>query len=247
MPQSKQSDFWRPQVLGTTPSTQDMVRNMADAGEPEGLAIQSLQQTGGRGRHGNTWVSPMGNLYVSALLRPKCTPTKAAQLAFVAALALSDAMDDVMEEGHTKTLKWPNDILINGKKVSGILLESALQGKLVDYVIIGTGVNIFAPPEGAIGLDTVKKDRVFVNVFRDVYLAKLLTRYGEWQDKGFASVREAWLNQAHGLGQDMTIRLPEISYHGVFKGVDDNGSLLAEVDGQIRVFTAGEVHFGVNE
>lgn len=239
------SNFWRPQVLGTTPSTQDMVKNMADAGEPEGLAIQSLQQTGGRGRHGNTWTSPMGNLYVSALLRPNCTPTKAAQLAFVAAVALSDAMDEVIEDGHAKTLKWPNDILVNGQKISGILLESALKDKVVDYVVIGTGVNIFAPPEGAIGLDSIKKNPVFVNIFRDMYLSKLLTRYNEWKDKGFASIREAWLKQAHGLGQDMTIRLPEISYNGVFKGIDDNGSLLAEIDGQSRVFTAGEVHFGV--
>lgn len=218
---------------------------MADAGEPEGLAIQSLQQTGGRGRHGNTWTSPMGNLYVSALLRPNCTPTKAAQLAFVAAVALSDAIDDVIEDGHVKTLKWPNDILVNGQKISGILLESALKERVVDYVVIGTGVNIFAPPEGAIGLNNIKKNPVFVNIFRDMYLSKLLTRYDEWKDKGFASIREAWLKQAHGLGQDMTIRLPEISYHGVFKGIDENGSLLAEIDGQSRVFTAGEVHFGV--
>jgi BirA family biotin operon repressor/biotin-[acetyl-CoA-carboxylase] ligase len=245
MSQTQQSDFWRPQILGTTPSTQDMVKNMADACEPEGLAIQSLQQTRGRGRHGNTWVSPMGNLYLSALLRPNCTPTKAAQLAFVAAVALSDAMDEVIDEDHVKTLKWPNDILIDGKKVSGILLESSLKDKVVDYVVIGTGVNIFAPPEGSIGLDSVKRGPVFVNLFRDVYLSKLLSRYSEWKDKGFASIRDAWLKQAHGLGQDMTIRLPEISYHGVFKGIDDNGSLLAEIDGQPRIFTAGEVHFGV--
>lgn len=246
MLQPPRSDFWRPQVLGSTSSTQDMVRSMADAGEAEGVAIQSLQQTGGRGRHGNTWTSPMGNLYVSVLLRPNCTPTKAAQLAFVAAVALSDAMDDVMKEGHVKTLKWPNDILINGKKVSGILLESALKEKIVDYVIIGTGVNIFAPPEGAIGLDAVKKAPVFVNVFRDLYLSRLQTHYESWKDKGFASIRDAWLKQAHGIGMDMTIRLPEISYQGTFKGIDENGSLLAEVDGQSRVFTAGEVHFGAN-
>lgn len=240
------ADFWRVQVLGTTPSTQDLVKGLADTGEMEGLAIQSLQQTGGRGRHGNQWTSPMGNLYLSCLLRPNCTPTKAAQLAFVAAIALSEALDAVIDPSHTKTLKWPNDILIDGKKISGILLESALIGKQVDYVVIGTGVNIFAAPEGAIGIDAIKRVPVFVNLFRDVYLAKLLAHYRAWQDKGFASVREAWLKQAHGLGSDMTIRLPEISYHGVFRGIDDNGSLLADVDGQSRIFTAGEVHFGVN-
>lgn len=241
------SDLWRVQVLGAVSSTQDMVRGLAETGEPEFLAIQSLQQSGGRGRHGNSWTSPMGNLYLSVLLRPRCSAGKAGQMAFVAALALSDAMDKVVDTAaHRKTLKWPNDILIDGKKVSGILLESSITDKgAVDYLIIGTGVNIFAAPEGAIGLDAVKSQAIFVNKFRDLYLAKLAVRYAEWKDKGFASMREAWLNLAHGVGQNMTIRLPEITYRGIFKGIDDHGALMAEIDGEPRTFTAGEVHFGV--
>ncbi len=237
--------FWRVQVLGTTPSTQDVVSGLADTGEPEGLAVQALQQTKGRGRHGNTWSAPMGNLYISKLLRPTCRADKAGQLAFVTAVALSDAMGEVMEEGHVKTLKWPNDILIDGKKTSGILLESKLDkhGR-IDYIVVGTGVNIFAPPEGKIGLDSVKKERLAVNTFRDLFLDKLHTRYMSWQDEGFGQIREDWLKQAHGLGQDMSIRLPEIAYRGVFEGIDENGTLIATVDGQRRAFTAGEVHFG---
>lgn len=239
--------FWRVQVLGTTPSTQDVARGLAETGEPEGLVIQSLQQTKGRGRHGNDWVSPMGNLYCSVLLRPSCRADKAAQIAFVVALALSAAMGDVVEEGHTKTLKWPNDILIDGRKISGILLETKLDNHgRVDYLIIGTGVNIFAPPEGAEGLDRIKKERLAVNTFRDLYLQKLQAHYKEWQDKGFAPVREAWLKQAHGLGETMTIRLPEASFAGTFDGIDDNGALIASVNGETRIFTAGDVHFGVN-
>lgn len=240
-------DFWRVQVLGTAPSTQDIVRGLAETGEPEGLAVQSLQQTKGRGRHGNDWTSPMGNLYVSTLLRPLCRADKAAQMAFVVALALSDALDEAMEDGHVKTLKWPNDILIDGKKISGILLETKLDSHgRVDYLIIGTGVNIFAPPEGSEGLDRIKKERVAVNTFRDLYLQKLRERYISWQDKGFAPVREAWLKQAHGIGKAMKIRLPETSYEGTFDGVDENGALIAIVDGERRIFTAGDVHFGVN-
>ncbi len=239
-------NFWRVQVIGTTPSTQDTVRNLADAGEPEGLAIQALQQTKGRGRHGNDWASPMGNLYVSLLLRPSCKADKAGQMAFVVALALSEAMDEVIGPSHKKTLKWPNDILIDGSKISGILLETKLdKSDRVDYLIIGTGVNMFAPPEGAVGLDQIKKEPVFVNKFRDLYLQKLLHHYTLWQNKGFAPVREAWLKQAHGLGQNMKIRLPEITYEGVFAGIDENGALLAQIDGTQRSFTAGEVHFGV--
>ncbi len=245
-PFSMADAFWRVQVLGTTPSTQDVVRGLAETGEPEGVAVQALQQSGGRGRHGNVWTSPMGNLYISKLLRPSCRADKAAQMAFVAAVALSDAIDEVMEKGHVKTLKWPNDVLIDGKKISGILLESKLDthGR-VDYLIIGTGVNIFAAPEGAISMDEIKSDRIFVNGIRDLYLEKLYIRYQEWQENGFAPLREAWLKQAHGVNEPMRIRLPETTYHGIFRGVDENGVLIAEVDGQMRTFTAGEVHFGV--
>jgi BirA family transcriptional regulator, biotin operon repressor / biotin---[acetyl-CoA-carboxylase] ligase len=221
MPADNTKNFWRVQVLGTAPSTQDIVRGLAETGEAEGLAVQALQQTKGRGRHGNAWTSPMGNLYLSVLLRPSCKADKAGQMAFVVALALSDAMDAVMEDGHAKTLKWPNDILIDGKKVSGILLESAVDkhGR-VDYLIIGTGVNIFAAPEGAIGLDSLKKDRIAINTFRDLYLEKLRARSISWQDEGFGQIRAEWLKQAHGIGQEMTIRLPEITYRGVFEGID---------------------------
>ena len=239
------TDFWRVQVLGTTPSTQDVVRGLADNGEPEGLAIQALQQTKGRGRHGNLWSSPMGNLYISLLLRPLCRADKAAQMAFVAALALSETIQLCMEDGHTKTLKWPNDVLVDGQKISGILLETKLDAHgRVDYLIIGTGLNIFAPPEGAVGLDSIKKDRLAVNTVRDIYLSNLLTCYKEWQEHGFAPIRDAWLKQAHGIGQPMRIRLPEMTYEGIFKGVDENGTLLADVNGEIKKFTAGDVHFG---
>lgn len=238
--------FWRVQVLGTTPSTQDIVTGLAETGEPEGLAVQSLQQTKGRGRHGNQWSSPMGNLYLSVLLRPPCKADKVGQMAFVVANALSAAMDEVIEPSHAKTLKWPNDILIDGRKISGILLENKLDkhGR-VDYLIVGVGVNIFAPPEGAASLDQIKKAPVFVNKFRDIFLQYLHDLYMAWQDKGFAPVREAWLKQAHGLDMPMKIRLPEITYEGVFRGIDETGALIADVDGARRTFTAGEVHFGV--
>src|SRR5690606_14246362 len=110
---------WRITVAGQVPSTQDLVKAAGAGGEPEGFAVQALQQTGGRGRHGNQWVSPMGNLYISTLLRPVCKAGEAGQVAFVAGLALSKAMDEFIDAAaHAKTLKWPNDVLIDGKKVS---------------------------------------------------------------------------------------------------------------------------------
>lgn len=237
---------WNVTVVGTAESTQGLVRRAAQAGEDEGYAVQALQQTRGRGRHGNEWDSPIGNLYLSALLRPGCTPTEAGQLAFVVALALSSAIGAYLDpDKNRKTLKWPNDILIDGAKLSGILLESNLDaGGQVDWLIIGTGVNIFAPPEGRAGLDMLKIKPIFVNKFRDEYLAALGATYALWQEKGFAPIREEWLQQAHGLGQPLTVRLPETSFAGLFDGIDDKGSLLLNVDGAVRTFTAGEVHFG---
>lgn len=237
---------WNVTVVGTAESTQDLVRRAASDGAAEGYAVQALQQTRGRGRHGNEWDSPMGNLYVSALLRPKNAPGDMGQMGFVVALALSAAMDAYIDPAkHAKTLKWPNDILIDNLKISGILLESAVAaGGAMDWLIVGTGVNIFAPPEGRIGLDNIKTKPVFVNVFRDEYLEKLGHYYDLWQEKGFAPIREEWLQQAHGLGRPLKVRLPEVTYAGNFEGINETGALLLRADGAVKTFTAGDVHFG---
>lgn len=235
---------WRITVTGQVPSTQDLVRVAAEGGEPEGFVVQALQQTGGRGRHGNVWASPMGNLYMSLLLRPDCAAGEAGQVAFIVALALSKAMDEFMNtDNHTKTLKWPNDILIDGKKVSGILLESEINDGHCDYLVVGIGVNILAYPEDRIGLDAVKKKPVPIHPFRDRVLAHLSDYMEGWRAHGFSPIREEWMKQAHGLDKPMTIRLPEVSYPGILKGIDEHGGLIAEIDGQIKRFTSGDVHF----
>lgn len=234
---------WRVTVTGQVPSTQDLVRTAAEGGEPEGFAVQALMQTGGRGRHGNQWVSPMGNLYISVLLRPECKAADAGQVAFVVALALSKAMDEFIDPAHVKTLKWPNDILIDGKKVSGILLESAIEEARCDYLIIGMGINILSAPEGRIGLDAVKKKPVPIHPFRDRVLAHLSDYMDAWRAHGFGPIRDEWMAQAHGVSAPMTIRLPEVTYEGIFKGIGPDGGLEAEINGEIKRFTSGEVHF----
>lgn len=235
---------WRITVAGQVPSTQDLVRVAAEGGEPEGFVVQALQQTGGRGRHGNQWASPMGNLYMSLLLRPDCSAGEAGQVAFIVAIALSKAMDEFMDtDAHAKTLKWPNDILIDGKKVSGILLESEITNSHCDYLVIGVGVNILAYPEDRIGLDAVKKKPVPIHPFRDRVLAHLSDYMDVWRTQGFSAIRDEWLKQAHGLNAPMSIRLPEVTYQGIFKGLDEQGGLMAEIDGQIKRFTSGDVHF----
>lgn len=239
---------WRVEVIGNTPSTQDIVQERALIGDPEGYVLQALQQEDARGRHGNKWSAPLGNLYMSILLRPDCGLNNAGQLSFVVAVALSKALDPYIDpKKHTKTLKWPNDVYIDGLKLSGILLESNLdnQGGL-ESIVLGIGVNIFAAPELAISLQDAAQKPVYINVFRDELLAHLGAVYTQWQAEGFVAIRDAWLEEAHGLDAPITARLPNATIKGSFRGIDDDGALKLEDDkGEIHIIRAGDVHFGV--
>ncbi|MCB1538426.1 MAG: biotin--[acetyl-CoA-carboxylase] ligase [Rhodospirillales bacterium] len=223
----------------------DTVRALAEAGAPEGTMVQAGIQTAGRGRMGNTWTSPPGNLYLTTLLRPQAPLRAVAQLSFVAALALADAIDGC-GAAHL-TLKWPNDVLVGGRKIAGILLEvQGGRGELPpDFLLIGTGVNIdVAPPEGAQVNDgnTMRRDAAFV---RDSYFERLSHWYAAWQEQGFAPVRAAWMARAHGLGGPITARLGEGSVQGVFDGIDGQGGLiLRRGDGVAQIVSGGAVHFG---
>ena len=136
-------DGWTLVALESVGSTNDEGIRLADAGAPEGTVVWAREQSGGRGRRGRNWASSVGNLYSSTVLRPACAAQRAAELGFVAALAVGD----LVPADRTVRLKWPNDVLVDGGKVAGILLESAIgQGGLVDHVVAGIGVNVtFAP------------------------------------------------------------------------------------------------------
>ncbi|MBN8521315.1 MAG: biotin--[acetyl-CoA-carboxylase] ligase [Alphaproteobacteria bacterium] len=237
---------WHISVLASAESTQDVLKQRAAQGAPEGTAIQALMQTSGRGRHGNSWDSPMGNLYLSVLFRPHTPPDQTAQMAFVTALALSRAMDEYLDVQtiHAKKLKWPNDILINGLKVSGILLETALGDGEVTELYVGMGVNILAPPDGRAGLHALANKPIYVNVFRDRVLFHLGDLYECWVKEGFAPIRASWLAQAYGMGQEITVRLPEVTLTGIFQGLDDQGFLQLAQGDKVNIIRSGDVHFG---
>lgn len=238
---------WKIETFAVLPSTQDEAKTRAlDEAADEGLVVQALTQTAGRGRQGNEWTSPMGNLFMSVLLRPLCTADLAGQISFVVALAVSAAMDEVIVPGHHKTLKWPNDILIDGKKAAGILLESELSPKgLVGHLIIGMGVNILSAPEGRVSLKEVSGDnRLAVHPFRDRILHHLAHYYGVWKAEGFGPIRAAWLAQAHGRGQALTARTPQLEEKGIFEDIDEAGGLILGLsDHKQIVIRAGEIYF----
>lgn len=227
-------------TYASLPSTQDYVKELAEEGLPEGIVVQSLEQRKGRGRHGREWVSPIGNLYMSILLRPGRPVSDVGQISFVAAVALSSAMDEVLEKGHSKTLKWPNDILIDGKKVSGILIE-----KEGDAYVLGTGVNILSAPEGAISLKEVSGgNRLAIHPFRDMVLEKLRHYYGLWLAEGFGPIRQQWLAQAHGLNGKLAVQAGESKVEGIFRDLDEKGFLVIEQpDGKTLEVNSGEVYF----
>ncbi len=242
------SGFWSVTTLETVGSTNDEATALAEAGAREGTVIRALRQEAGRGRRGRGWTSPPGNVYSSAILRPRTRPDLAAQLSFVAALAVADVAVAVLPPGAPVTLKGPNDVLVDGAKISGILLESILGADgNVAHVIVGTGINVAsAPPAAATGYGatclaeqgvTVSAEEVFV-----AYLDALERWYGVWTRGGFAPVGAAWTARAAWIGREITVRLGEDALTGRNEGVDNAGALLLRLpDGSVRRITAGEV------
>jgi BirA family transcriptional regulator, biotin operon repressor / biotin---[acetyl-CoA-carboxylase] ligase len=232
-------------VHETIGSTNDEAKHLARAGAPEGLIVVARQQTAGRGRRGRQWVSPPGNLYSSTLLRPHCRAAVAAQLGFVAALGVVGAVEE-LAPGMELRCKWPNDVLANGKKISGILLETEMAtGDTPDFVVLGVGVNLVSSPrdtsypatslaeEGAAAISPATMIAAFARHFAG-WLAI-------WSDAGFAPIREAWLGRAIGVGGPVRVRLERDTLDGSFLDLDDDGALLLGMATGSRRITAGEI------
>lgn len=237
---------WDLRVFDTLDSTNEEVHRQAEAGAPEGFAARARQQTAGRGRRGRAWASPPGNLFLSLLLRPKATPAQAATLSFLTCVALGEAIDLAGVPASDVTNKWPNDLLVGGAKIAGILLESRTRpDAALDWVTVGVGVNLASHPDDTLYPVTSLKAQGS-DVGPEDFAGWLLARYGywynRWQAEGFAPVRAAWLARAQGLGQPVVVRLPDRELHGRFAALDDSGALLLELpDGRVQTVTAGDV------
>jgi BirA family transcriptional regulator, biotin operon repressor / biotin---[acetyl-CoA-carboxylase] ligase len=210
---------------------------LARSGTAEGLWLRAERQTGGKGRQGRAWASPEGNLYISTLVRVRLGEPSPATLALSAAVALDDT---ARVFGLEPLLKWPNDLLIDGAKLSGILLERA-----DDAVVIGFGVNLAHHPEDlgraatSFAAHGVAPDPgVFAETLAETF-ARWLSR---WRD-GIAPVRDRWLARAHPKGTALTARLADgTAVDGLFDGLDPQGALILRLaDGSARVIHAGDV------
>ena len=231
-------------------STNEQARRLATDGAPDGTVVWAKSQTAGRGRQGRQWHSPEGNLYCSIIIRPEMPAANAAQFSFVTALALGEGVSDLLPDGIEMRYKWPNDLLLDGRKAAGILLESsgAANGRL-DWLVVGTGLNIETFPQISGGYRATSLRAVGARVLAlpDI-LARFIVEFAHWrarwQNEGLAVVREAWLERAAQLGEDITVRLPGGEMSGRFSGLDEGGALLLEMDdGTRRTITAGDVFF----
>ncbi|WP_248308071.1 biotin--[acetyl-CoA-carboxylase] ligase [Bosea sp. AS-1] len=229
-------------------STMEEARRALDQGEPGKLWIVARSQNAGRGRHGRQWGSPAGNLYASLLLTDPCEPALAPQLGFVAGLALHDAAAKLLGPAAAKLkLKWPNDLLLGGAKMSGLLLEGESRAGRLN-VILGCGVNIASCPS-----DTPYPATYLKALAPEASVEALLTalsdawakRFAIWSEPGgFGPIRAAWLERAAFLGETITIRLPEGPLQGRFAGLDPTGRLELEAETGRRLIDAGDLFFG---
>lgn len=227
-------------------STNDEAMRLATLGDAGKLWIVAGEQTGGRGRHGRVWTSPPGNLYASLLLIDPAPVESCAQLGFVAGVALARAARALGGGDERLTLKWPNDLLFNGAKLSGLLLESTrlADGRLV--CIIGCGVNCQSSPPGlayptshlAAALDrAIDRFEVFLELSTN--MAQCLEI---WQSgAGFATIRASWLALCHGLGRQVRAKLAHQEITGIFRTIDATGRLLLETQAGTVAIEAGDI------
>lgn len=237
-------------TLEAVDSTNAEARRLAAEGEekaPDGTLVWAKEQTDGRGRRGRKWHSPPGNLYCSLIMRPDVALAKAAELSFVAGLAVFDALGSVGEPGHRVHLKWPNDVLLNDRKVAGLLLETETGGgEIPDWVILGLGVNVGVfPGETDFPATSFRAEQWPATVVDclESFCRHFMLWSSKWLDEGFDPIRKNWLRRCHGLGEEIEVHLDNETLRGVFTDLDEDGALvLKTADGERRI-TAGDVFF----
>jgi BirA family biotin operon repressor/biotin-[acetyl-CoA-carboxylase] ligase len=228
-------------------STNDVARQLADEGAAHGEVVVAEAQSAGRGRRGRTWSSPPGkNLYLSVVLRPELPPARAPELTLLASVALCEA---ARRAGVAASIKWPNDLLVRGRKLAGILTEMAAEQDQVQWVVLGAGVNVNARAEDfpAELRDTVTSLALERRepVPRALFAAAVLSGLEEWLDRhaeeGFEPIRAAWREMSDTLGHEVRVRTGDADLTGVAEDVDATGALLVRTGSGVERVLAGDV------
>lgn len=229
-------------------STNALARELAEAGAPDGLVVVAETQRAGRGRLGRAWSSPAGGIWFSLLLRPRLLPSAAAMLTLGAAVAAAEATEAVA--GITCGIKWPNDLLVNGRKVAGILTEMSAELDQLNYIVLGVGLNAnFAAallPDGLLVRATTLMEEKGEKISRAAWLGAFLNRCEHWRRLLETGARQrlisAWRSRSVTLGQSVTVTTPAARFSGRAVDIDSDGALVVETEDGARVrVAAGDV------
>ncbi len=237
---------WRLERYATLPSTSDLCTTRATAGESAGLAVLAETQTTGRGSRGRQWLAPPGNLNLSVLLRPNLPAAEAGVFSLLAGLAVAEALQTFLP-ATAPTLKWPNDVLLGGAKLAGILIDAAPGARLLDWLVIGIGVNLLHTPDIA-GRATTTLATHGAAITADDAATAILASLTAWlkilAESGPAPILEAWLARAHPLGTPLTIRTAQNTTTGTFAGLSPAGELLLAQNNHTARINTGDVLLG---
>jgi BirA family biotin operon repressor/biotin-[acetyl-CoA-carboxylase] ligase len=229
--------------LTSTSSTMDVARTEAESGAQEGTVVLAEEQTAGRGRFGRAWVSPAGkNIYATIVLHP--TVDRLQQLGIVMPLAVCLAIEETAR--LVPQIKWPNDVLLSGRKVGGILIEAEFSGSDLKYALLGPGVNVnfdIDPESEIAGIATSIKHELGAETSREGVLATLLNHLEAlYTSPNPRAVHAAWKSRLETLGRAVTLTFHGETHTGHADDVDDSGNLILRLpDGSHRTFEAGEV------
>jgi BirA family biotin operon repressor/biotin-[acetyl-CoA-carboxylase] ligase len=234
-------------AFGKIDSTNNIALGYFNNADPGKLWITAERQISGKGSRGRSWESERGNLYASLLLRLDAAPDRLAMLTFVASLALYDVIARFVPANHL-ALKWPNDLLLDGAKVSGILLENHSASKNGTAVIIGMGVNTASSPTEALYKSTSIK-AAGISILPEVVFKHLVIEMDKWlsiwnNGNNFDAIRENWLARSVGLGEKVIAKIADSQIHGIFEDIDRNGLLILKTsDNRRQSISVADIFF----
>ncbi len=232
-------------------STNAEARRLAGGGASHGAVIWAKRQSAGRGRMGREWVSAEGNLFVTVLLAPQAPLAECAQLSFVAALAVAETLEGILPNPETIRCKWPNDVLVEGKKISGILLESFTTKELMSnrqWIAVGVGINVDNYPEHVMFPATCLREEGVELISAKIVLSRFIHHfihcYDQWEAEGFAPIERAWKKRAYNLNKPVEVIVGDDQLHGTFVGINAHGHLLLrDKKKAITPISAGDVFY----
>ena len=207
----------------------------------DGDVVVSETQHSGRGRRGREWHSPKGGIYISFILKPNISPERAPQITLLSSVALVETLNSMKSKMNAK-IKWPNDILISGRKISGILTELSSDMEKINYVVVGIGINLNTDledlPEKAASLKVEMGQEISVKLFLKSFFERYDIVYQEYLDNGIDQIIEKWKKNSDTLGKNVKIIGINETYDGLAKDIDENGALILKTkEKEIKVYS----------